>query len=181
MNAHAPSKPGYTARIAPDTIRIERLLPGPAERVWSYLMDSAKRGQWLAAGQIEPHVGGRVEHIFRNSELTTNDDPAPEQFKNHAGEHLLEGVVTAYEPNRALAYSWGESGSEVRFDLEPKGDKVLLTVTHSRVVKHDMMLSVSAGWHTHLDILLARMEGREPEGFWRKVSRLKGEYETLLG
>ena len=35
------------------TVRFERLLPGPVERVWSYLTDSEKRGQWLASGPFE--------------------------------------------------------------------------------------------------------------------------------
>jgi uncharacterized protein YndB with AHSA1/START domain len=54
------------------TVRFERLLSGPIERVWSYLTASDKRGAWLSAGSMELRVGGRVEHIFRNSELTAN-------------------------------------------------------------------------------------------------------------
>src|SRR5580698_6413683 len=37
-----------------NTLRFERLLPGPIDRVWRYLIDSDKRGQWLAYGEIEP-------------------------------------------------------------------------------------------------------------------------------
>jgi uncharacterized protein YndB with AHSA1/START domain len=39
----------YGVLTAPDTLRIERLLPGPIERVWQYLTDSDKRATWLAA------------------------------------------------------------------------------------------------------------------------------------
>ena len=67
----------YGKVIAPGTVRLERLLPGPIERVWDYLTDSQKRGMWLAAGAMELRVGGRVEHIFRNGALTENDDPPP--------------------------------------------------------------------------------------------------------
>ncbi len=32
------------------TLTIERLLPGPVERVWDYLTRSELRRQWLASG-----------------------------------------------------------------------------------------------------------------------------------
>ena len=32
------------------TVRFERLLPGPIERVWAYLTESEKRRKWLASG-----------------------------------------------------------------------------------------------------------------------------------
>ena len=41
----------YGVLTAPDTLRIERLLPGPIERVWQYLTDSDKRATWLAVGK----------------------------------------------------------------------------------------------------------------------------------
>jgi uncharacterized protein YndB with AHSA1/START domain len=41
-----------------DTIRFERLFPGPIERIWTYLTDSEKRGTWLASGPMELKAGG---------------------------------------------------------------------------------------------------------------------------
>ena len=32
----------YGVQTAPDTVRIERLLPGPIERLWAYLTESDK-------------------------------------------------------------------------------------------------------------------------------------------
>ncbi|WP_234274916.1 hypothetical protein [Billgrantia zhangzhouensis] len=40
---------GYGKDIAEDSIRFERLLPGPIERVWAFLTESDKRGLWLAS------------------------------------------------------------------------------------------------------------------------------------
>ena len=40
------------------TIRFERLLPGPIERVWAYLTESDKRAKWLAAGDMDLRPGG---------------------------------------------------------------------------------------------------------------------------
>ncbi len=50
----------YGELIAPDTVRFKRLLPGTIDRVWSYLVDSEKRGKWLAGGDTEERVGGRA-------------------------------------------------------------------------------------------------------------------------
>ena len=46
----------YGALVGPDTLRIQRLLPGPIERVWSYLVDSELRKLWFAEGEFEPIV-----------------------------------------------------------------------------------------------------------------------------
>ena len=179
MNMHVNQQNGYAARISPDTVRVERLLPGPVERVWSYLVESDKRGRWLASGKVEQKANGCAEHVFRNSDLTENDDAAPAKYAAEAGEIRFEVAVLACEPNRLLVHTW-PGYSEVRFDLQPKGGDVLLTVTHSRIAERGPLLSVSAGWHTHLDILAARLDGREPDGFWRTHTRLEAEYDRLF-
>jgi len=61
--------------IKPSTIRFERLLPGPVERVWAYLTESKKRATWLAAGEFDLRVGGKIELHFDNESLT--DEAAP--------------------------------------------------------------------------------------------------------
>jgi len=43
---------------------------------------------------------------------------------------------------------------------------VLLTLIHRRVTDRAILLRVSAGWHTHLDILVARLSGTQPLPFW---------------
>lgn len=165
------------------TVRFERLLPGPIERVWSYLTDSEKRGTWLAAGEMELYVGGRVEHVFRNSELTEHDDPPPAKYAMYAGESRMTGRITACEPPRLLAYTWSESSgedSEVSFELASSGDKVRLVLTHRRLDTRDEMIGVFGGWHTHLGILADRLAGRNPPGFWATHTRLEAEYDRML-
>lgn len=46
----------YGALTGPATLTIQRLLPGPIERVWAYLTQSDLRRQWLAAGEMEMRV-----------------------------------------------------------------------------------------------------------------------------
>jgi uncharacterized protein YndB with AHSA1/START domain len=167
----------------PGTIQFERVLPGPVERVWSYLVDSDKRGQWLASGPLEQRVGGRVELTFRNSELTPHDEPVPEDCRKYEGKTSV-GRVTRWEPQRVLAYSWGGepgSASEVTFELSPRDDgQVLLVLTHRRLDGRKAMLGVSGGWDTHLGVLADRLADRTPRPFWSTHARLKAEYERML-
>ena len=174
----------YGVVTDPGTLRIERLLPGPVERIWRYLTDPEKRATWLAGGPMELRTGGKVENIFRNSDLSDHDDPPPQHMAAFA-EHRVPGEIIACEPPHVLAYSWGgpaQAGesSEVRFELMPVDDKVLLTVTHSRLGDPHAMLNVAAGWHTHLGILGDRLAGRRPEGFWKTHTRLVGEYAMRI-
>jgi uncharacterized protein YndB with AHSA1/START domain len=55
---------GYGALIEPTTLEIQRLLPGPIERIWAYLTESELRRQWLAAGQMEMKVGALFEFVW---------------------------------------------------------------------------------------------------------------------
>jgi len=57
---------------------------------------------------------------------------------------------------------------------------VLLTVTHRRLPDRSTMLKVSAGWHMHLDVLVARASGEEPAPFWDGWARLQQEYDRRL-
>jgi uncharacterized protein YndB with AHSA1/START domain len=173
----------YADVVATDTVRIERTLPGPIERVWAFLTESDKRGQWLATGGMELRVGGRVEHVFRNSELTENDDPPPPKYAKYGAESRMHGRITACEPPRLLAYTWSEKSgehSEVRFQLIEDGDDVRLVLVHSRLPNREEMLGVAGGWHTHLDILADRLNGRTPPGFWATHTRLEAEYARRI-
>ncbi|ACK51082.1 hypothetical protein Msil_2143 [Methylocella silvestris BL2] len=73
------------------------------------------------------------------------------------------------DPPRKLVIAW-DGGCEVSFELTPQGEEVLLTVIHRRLPDRAMLLKVAAGWHTHLDILVARANGAEPATFWDRWS-----------
>lgn len=162
--------------IEPTTLKIQRLLPGPAERVWDYLTKSDLRRQWLASGAMEMKVGAPFEFVWRNDELT---NPPGERPAGFAEEHRMESRIIALDPPRRLTIGWGTSG-EVSFELEPQGSKVLLTLIHRRLPDRATMLKVSAGWHAHLDVLIARTGGKEPAPFWDSWSRLREEYDRRL-
>lgn len=173
MTALAAARDAYGVLTEPTTLQIQRVLPGPVDRVWAYLVDSDLRRKWLAAGEMEPRVGSSVDLVWRNSELSDPPGVRPEGFGE---EHRLTSEVTAFEPMRRLAITWGSTGG-VTFELEPSGDEVLLTVTHHRVEDRGVLLNVSAGWHAHLDVLTDRLAGREPASFWERWTRLKADYQ----
>lgn len=170
--------------LEPGTVQLERLLPGPIERVWDYLTKSELKAKWLSAGDVEPRVGGKVEFRFKHSNLSENDDPIPEKYKHMEGGTYFEGRVTKWNPPRLLSYTWGEGTgeeSEVTFELTPTGEKVRLTLTHRRLGDDiDTLASVGSGWHTHLGILVDRLEGNEPKGFWTVHTRMEKEYKQII-
>jgi uncharacterized protein YndB with AHSA1/START domain len=166
----------YGVLIEPATLRIERLLPGPVDRVWSYLTQSDLRRQWLAAGEMPPNVGGEFELVWRNDELSDGPSERPASFPE---EHRMKGEITEFAPPHKLAITWGSTGG-VTFELEPRGEQVLLTLTHFRIPDRSTLLNISAGWHAHLDTLVARASGQSPGAFWESWSRLKEDYERRL-
>ncbi len=166
----------YGVLTEPTTLRIQRLLPGPIERCWDYLTVSDLRRQWLASGDMQMKVGSSVDLTWRNDELTDPPGVKPEGFGQ---EHSMTSQITVLEPPRKLAISWGSTGG-VTFELEPQGDQVLLTLTHSRIADRPMRLNISAGWHMHLDVLAAKMRGVKPPIFWDGWLKLKQDYEARL-
>src|SRR6202050_4671577 len=142
----------YGALSEPASLTIQRMLPGPIERVWAYLTESDLRRKWLAGGA----VGMKGE------------------------EHRMESRILEIDPPRKLVFTWGKDDSDVSFALEPRGEKVLLTVIHRRLPTRGMMVGVSTGWHAHLDVLAARLNGETSEPFWDRFSRLRAEYDQRI-
>jgi uncharacterized protein YndB with AHSA1/START domain len=166
----------YGVLTEPATLNIQRLLPGPIERVWAYLTDGELRRQWLAAGQMEMKVGAPFEFVWRNDELT---DPPGQRPAGFSDEHRMQSRITQLDPPRKLAIAWGDGG-EVSFELAPRDGEVLLTLIHRRLPEGPTRLMIGAGWHMHLDVLVARARGQEPEPFWDGWSRLRKEYDRRL-
>jgi len=175
MNASA-TRDAYGTLIEPATLKMQRLLPGPIERIWAYLTESDKRRQWLAAGKMELKVGAPFELVWRNDELT---DPPGERPAGFGDEHRMQSRITELDPPRKLCFAWKDSG-DVSIELEAKGDEVLLTLIHRRLPNRSTMLGVSTGWHVHLDLLVARARGEEPPPFWDGFAKLRKEYDRLL-
>jgi len=166
--------------IAPDTLRFERVLRGPIDRVWAYLTESEKRGKWLAKGEMELVKGGKVTLNFLHSELSPEPGSPPEKYKAMENGHSFTGTVLRVEAPKLLSFTW-EGGTYVTFELEETGDEVLMIVTHRKLpVTAGASISVLGGWHTHLHILQANLEGRTPPNFWTLDSQMEERYGNRL-
>ena len=165
------------------TVRFERLLPAPVERVWEYLTRSDLRRKWFAEGEMELRPGGGVTLLFRNSELSPDDEEVPEKYRQYEGMETRGEIVVA-EPPRRLVFDWYEDdgiATEVAFELEPKGpEQTLLTLVHSKLPSRAMQLGVSGGWHLHLDVLEDVLASQRPRPFWARLARLEEEYEARV-
>ena len=148
-------------------VRFERILPGPAERVWNYLTRSEHLADWFGgAGMkyvIEPKTGGAVS----------------------LADGHIRGVVTQWSPPFRLVYTWNVLGegetdsaypeSYVQFDLKPQGDRVRLTLTH-RPIADGFEAQTMMGWHTFMDALGAMLEGKTPEPREIAMERNRAHY-----
>jgi uncharacterized protein YndB with AHSA1/START domain len=143
----SPSK----GRTVPEAaIVFERTLPGPAQKVWEFLTEAARLPEWYGAGSIEPREGGAVSLM---------------------GGHV-RGVVTIWQPAKALGYTWnvfqpGETVSAwpvtyLEFALKPGNDGVVLTLTH-RPIPEAMQNQTAMGWYTMLDLIAAGLRGEFPK------------------
>ena len=162
------------------SVRFERVLPGPIERVWSFLTDSDKRGQWLAAGTMDLRPGAKVELVFDNSKISKETE-APPEFKSFSGRHTTIWYVVRCEKPRLLVCTWpmqiGET--ELTFELSERGKDVLLVLTHRRLDRATMLM-VGPGWHSHLGIMEDRLRGVEPRPFWTTFATTRKEYEKRV-
>jgi len=135
-------------------VAFTRTLPGPIERVWSFLADTDRLPAWFGAqSSIEPRQGGAVRLM---------------------GGHI-RGVVTHWQPPTKLVYTWNVFGpndgrdavseypeSYPTFELEARGVDVVLTFKHFPIVERFIPQN-AMGWHTMLDILGAALRGEKVE------------------
>jgi len=150
------------------TVRFERCLPGPIERVWEFLTDTARLPGWFGSGTIEPRAGGAVRLM----------------------DGHIRGVVTQWEPPHKLAYTWNVFNpgvdksdypeSYLTITLEPAGDAVRLTLTHMPVLERFEKQN-AMGWHTYLDMLGGAVRGEPVEARAFYMKRNAALYGVDLG
>lgn len=160
------------------TVRLERVLPGPIERVFDYLSKPELLSKWLMPAMLEARVGGRIQ---LKSEPIPESIAAPPEHKPQ--ECLIRGIITHYDPPRLISYSWNETNyavsTEVKFELEERGDEVFLVLTHSRLPA-SFMAAVAAGWHTNLETVLALLTGETPSEFFSRFNPRLEQYQLAF-
>jgi uncharacterized protein YndB with AHSA1/START domain len=127
-------------------LRFERHLRHPVEKVWTALTDPAQLAQWLAPGEMELTLGGRVHLAFTD------------------GDGVIDGRVTAIEPPRLLEFTWTDKGDDfgfVRWELGDVDGGARLVLTHTiPEASRRFGLPALAGWHSLLDQLAALLDGQ---------------------
>src|SRR4051812_22125884 len=122
-------------RLDDHTIQFVRILPGPIERVWEFLYDDKKRGEWFASGPMPSKPGEAFSMHFKHSTLSPNQAEPPEKMKqmDKVG-HSSSNKLIAIEPPHRLVFEFDSkdpNSSIVEFALTPLADnKVRFTLTH---------------------------------------------------
>jgi len=135
------------------TVRFERRLAHPPEKVWRALTEPAQLASWFpVAPDWELTPGAKIRFELLN-------ERAP------AGE----GEIIAVDPPRLLEYSW--DASVLRWELTPDGDgtRLVFTDTSTEVERVPQEL---AGWHVGLEALDASLLGR-PLPYSEQLNRLE--------
>lgn len=172
----------YGKILESGAVRFERILPGPIERVWDYITVPEKRATWLAGGEMELHVGGRVTLEFHNATLAPKGEAVPDWLKPYTGQMTNPGRITQLNKPYLLGFTWGDAGdgspaSEVVFELKAQGKSVMLALTHRRLTSNTEGLMVSCGWHVHTGVLVAVLNGDPKPPYWQKFDLLRSYYE----
>jgi uncharacterized protein YndB with AHSA1/START domain len=152
-------------RIAPDAIRLERLLDAPVETVWRYLTEAELRGQWFMGG-TDAKAGGEFELLNDHDNLSDDDVPYPENYAEFKGSRWTE-QVTRFEPPHLLetTFQGGRNGT-VTFELSGEGGKTRLVLTHRGIESPVGAQDFGSGWNSHLTVLEERLAGRRVRNFW---------------
>ena len=175
----------FATRPDEHTVQFVRILPGPIERIWDYLWDGKKRGEWFASGPMPTKPGMSFEMFFKHSTLSPHQAPPPDKFiEMDKSGHRSRNVLLACEPPHRLVFSFGPDAredSEVEFLLsqegDPKDNQVRLTLTHRKIPNRAYAVDVSGGWHSHLAILQYKAEGKVPPAFWDVWRQSEGVYD----
>lgn len=168
----------YGKLIDKSTLQFVRILPGPIERIWEYLVDDSKRGQWFAGGPTDLSEGGEMKLVFNNSQLGSPSQETPDKYKEFGDGYESIAIVKESKAPTLLVINW-ENGI-VKFELNDLEDgNVKLTLTHEKLSENfDERVGVFAGWHTHLNILQHLANGSDAPGFWGVHMGLEDEYQS---
>jgi uncharacterized protein YndB with AHSA1/START domain len=157
-------------RVAPDTIRLERMLDASADTVWRYLTEAELRRQWFMGG-TDARPGGEFELLNDHDNLSDEPAPYPESYAAYKGTVWSEKVMR-FEPPRLLETTFqGCKNGKVTYELFPEGDRTRLVLTHSGIESATGSQDFGNGWNSHMTMLQERLAGRSVKNFWELHAR----------
>jgi len=152
-------------KIAPDAIRLERLLDAPAETVWRYLTEAQLRSQWFMGG-ADATAGGEFALLNDHDNLSDDDVPYPESYAPYKGKTWDERVVRFERPRLLETTFQGGKNGTVTYELLPEGSGTRLVLTHRGITSGTGLQDFGGGWNSHMTVLQERLAGRGVKDFW---------------
>jgi uncharacterized protein YndB with AHSA1/START domain len=166
-------------RLAPDAIRLERLLEAPPETVWRYLTEAELRRQWFMGG-TDAKPDSEFELLVDHDNLSEEEVPYPESFAASKGIRFSEKVIR-FDPPRLLETTFqGGKNGRVTYELRPEGEKTRLVLTHSGITSPVGAQDFGGGWNSHLTVLEERLAGRSVRNFWELHARSREAVRQAL-
>jgi uncharacterized protein YndB with AHSA1/START domain len=167
-------------RLAPDTVRLERLLDAPPERVWRYLTEAPLREQWFMGG-TDAKPGAEFDLVVDHDKLSTAEVPYPESHAGAKGKTFHERVIR-FEPPALLetTFQGGKNGI-VTYELFAERGGTRLVLTHSGIVSATGFEDFGSGWTSHLAVLQEKLAGRSIEDFWALHAQSREAVKKALG
>lgn len=168
-------------KISPDTLRFERLLDAPVEKVWRYLIDPELRARWFMGGPTDARVGGGIGLTMDHDRLSDGEVVTPERYRPYVG-HSWEERITRIQPPHLLSFTWegGEAG-EVTFELHAEDGKTRLVLTHGGLRGREDAINFGGGWHSHLAVLERRLRGDAVPDFWALHEQAEATMRDAFG
>jgi uncharacterized protein YndB with AHSA1/START domain len=167
-------------RTADDTIRLERMLDAPVDKVWRYLTEAELRREWFMGG-TDARADGEFELLNDHDNLSDGDVPYPADYAPYKGRTWSE-KVTWFEPPKLLAttFQGGKNGT-VTYELFPDGERTRLVLTHSGIQSGTGAQDFGSGWNSHLTVLQEKLAGRSVRDFWALHARSREAVASALG
>lgn len=145
------------------TLRFERFLKHPIERVWRAISEPEGLAAWFpAAIHGERRAGAELSFVFEG-----------EAYPSYKGRMIT------FEPPHVMEFDWNDE--RLRFVLSPDGTGTRLVFTHTFP---DLGKSArdAAGWTFCFDALDAHLDGRPaPEGSPDTFERLFTKFAAEFG
>jgi uncharacterized protein YndB with AHSA1/START domain len=166
-------------RVAPDAIRLERVLDAPVETVWRYLTEAELRQLWFMGGTDATGVG-EFDLVVDHDRLSDEAAAYPESYAAYKGNVWRE-KVSRFEPPRLLetTFQGGKNGI-VTYELFPEGERTRLVLTHSGIVSGTGAQDFGTGWNSHMTVLQERLAGRGVRNFWALHEQSREAVRTAL-
>ena len=167
-------------RVAPDAIRLERLLDAAPETVWRYLTEAKLRERWFMGG-TDARPDSEFELVNDHDKLSDEKVPYPDDYAPYKGRKWHEKVIR-FDPPRLLetTFQGGQNGT-VTYELFPEGDRTRLVLTHSGIVSPTGFRDFGGGWTSHLAVLQEKLAGRGVKNFWALHDQSRQAVAKALG